>query len=148
MNAEKVSITGLDDLKPLWLPWCVERKHPHRFIRIDHEPERRHEARQLRVQDLAEPAVREALSAYPREDGRSVMQAINAFASLFAGGPGKIVLSEAEAFRLAEGLMLHESCHRACALFEGGVDEFELHPLIHPVFDGWSVYEQHSLRTS
>jgi hypothetical protein len=68
-----------DELAEFWLPWCVHRERPEEYIRIDHEPGRRDEARQLRVADLAEKGVRAGLRAHPRDDGRSVFAAIEEF---------------------------------------------------------------------
>src|SRR6266566_798124 len=58
---EAMKITDRGQVGQLWLPWCVERERPEVPIRIEREPERRHEARQLRADDLIKEAVRVAL---------------------------------------------------------------------------------------
>jgi hypothetical protein len=65
---------------------------------------------------------------------------------MFARFPGRLVVSDAQAFPVPEGLLLHEACHRACALHVGRVAKFELRVLVHPIFGDWKVYEHGRLR--
>lgn len=139
-------VTTRLEVATFWLPWCVERKQPEKPIRIEREPERREHARQLRVADLDEEAVRVALSNYPRDDGRAVLTAIQSFAADFANHEGRIVVDDAQAFPMDEGAMLHEACHRVCAIYESGIEDFAIRVDVHPLLASWDVYDYPALR--
>lgn len=153
----ELRIASRSALGDLWLPWCVERARPDRVLRIDHEPDRVEEARQLRVRNIEEAGSRTALRD---NDGVDTTAAVDDNAATFGrlSGCGVIVLAAApplrtdewpQAFPLDEGPMLHEACHRACALYASGVERFELRALVHPIATvpgDWHLYEHSSLR--
>ena len=141
-----LEVTTRQNLAALWLPWCVERRRPDRPIRIEREPERRKDARQLRVADLSDEAVRAALSDYPRDDGRDVLSAIRDMAADFASVPVGIVIDEAQAFLMDEGPMIFEGSHRTCAVWESGVKDFEIRATVHPLSPPWEMYDCAALR--
>jgi hypothetical protein len=150
-------ITTRSALGELWLPWCVERARPDRVIRIDQEPDCVEEARQLRVRNTEEAGSRTALRD---NDGVDSTTAIEDKAARFrrVAECGLLVRAAApplrpdewpQAFPLDEGPMLHEACHRACALYASGVERFELSALVHPIIavpGNWHLYEHPSLR--
>ena len=137
-----------DELAALWLPWCVRRDRPREVVEIDRRPELRDHAMQLRVSDLADAAVRVAIRAQRREDGQSSLDVIEAFASRFRllAGRGPVVFDAAEVFSLPDGPMLHEGCHRVCALYESSIQAFEIRARVDPVFGPWAIYSQPRLR--
>lgn len=147
-------VTTRQALGELWLPWCVERARPDRVLRIDHEPHRIGEAQQLRVAQVSGEETREALRDNGGTDSTAAIEATAAtFRSLAESGP--LVLAARppldpgdwpQAFPLADGPMLHEACHRACALYVAGVERFELRPLVHALFRGWTIYDDAALR--
>jgi len=141
-----VTITAREDLATLWLPWCVVRRHPDVALRIDHEPHRRHEARQLRVADLDDQRVRCALSTYARPDGTDVLSSILILAANYAAATERVVIQCGEAFNTPEGMMLHEASHRSCAIYESGIDDFELWLAVRDIQPSWRVYADPALR--
>ncbi len=149
-----------DDLAALWLPWCVAREVARedwtQIIRIDEHPMRRDIAIQLRVGDLDDERARAALSRQVvREDGRTsldlVIERADAYAAAAKDGhdvtiPLAGTLDDPAVFVMSEGPMLHEACHRACALYEAQVHSFELQLPVDALFGPWSVYEHATLR--
>jgi hypothetical protein len=133
----ELRINDRERLAELWLPWCVERDAPNRILRIDHEPHRRDETRQLRVRDIDDPAHRTALA---NNGGTDSTAAIHRAAEWFDALAREVTLVLAaapplrpdtwpQAFPLPEGPMLHEACHRACGIYAAAVQEFELRAL-------------------
>jgi hypothetical protein len=137
----------------------VLRGDPRVIVETAHEPIRRGLAMQLRIGDLDDKDVREALATQVvRDDGRTRLDLIARRAASFAakgvaGCPIVIattgdVVSDRAAFELPQGRMLHEGCHRACALYESTVDRFEFCVRIDRLFDGWLVYDDMRLRAA
>lgn len=148
------SITSRDQLAKLWLPWCVERDHPDHIVPIDREPARIPFAKQLRIGTIGEAPHRAALS---NNDGDDTTESVAGRAQGFRAFPerGTIVIGPGpplapddwpRAFALDDGgLMLHEACHRACALYLADVP-FELRVIVHAIFDPWLMYMNTALR--
>jgi hypothetical protein len=139
----------LEELALFWLPWCVDQTRPSEEIRIADEPHRIGEAHQLRVGDLSNAETRAALTAQVRPGGGTSLPFIEEVAATYARAAqfGCLVHPGAKAIWLPEGPMLHEGCHRVCALFESGAADFESVIEVGPPFDSWLIYVQHpSLR--
>ncbi len=64
----------------LWLPWCVDRGRHNAIIKIDQRSDLRERALQLRVGDLADALVRQALGSQRREGARPSLEAIKSLA--------------------------------------------------------------------
>jgi hypothetical protein len=98
-----MNITDRDEVGRLWLPWCVDRDQSEVPIRIERDPDRRHEARQLRVSDLTEVSARVELSNYLRDDGvTSVWSSIEHWAGAYSKMADRPVLDEAKLFETPE----------------------------------------------
>jgi hypothetical protein len=148
-NWLSIRCTSRKELGLFWLPWCVDQARPREIIRIADEPHRAAEARQLRIVDLTNAETRAALTAQARTGGGTSLPFIEQVASTYARAAqfGSLVHPGAQAIWLPEGPMLREGCHRVCALFESGADNFETVIEVGPPFDSWLVYAQHpSLR--
>lgn len=143
----ELRVTAREALEALWLPWCVGRHRRTEIIRIADEPDRRHEAMQLRVGDLADGEIREALATQPFHDTRSLPY-IAALAETFAhlAAVGYVVIPDALIFPTLEGPMLHEASHRSCAIYEAGLQRFEIRAVVHPIAQPWQDYHDSRLR--
>ncbi len=93
-----MNITDRDEVGRLWLPWCLERDRPEVPIRIEREPHRRHEARQLRVSDLTDEHARLGLSNYVRDDSASVWSSIEYWARVFSDAAERVLLDDAKLY--------------------------------------------------
>ena len=148
-------MTDRGALAELCLPWCVSRADRRKIIRIDHEPERRRDAYQLRVGDLDDPAVQAALATQVvRDDGTTSIELIRQRATEFETGQREPVIVPVEGdpespavFCFADAVMLNEACHRACGLYMAGIDTFEIRARIDQAQGGWLIYDEPSLRT-
>lgn len=138
------------ELAAMWLPWCVARVNRTEIIKIDAEPERCHQAMQLRVGDLADDDVRRALTRQVvRNDGRNSIDLIvdrgRGFRALSAARERVTIVpagtvDDPTVFLTAEGPMLHEGCHRLCGLYDAGIEWFELTLRVDPLFGPWLIY--------
>ena len=138
-------ITGRAQLGLLRLPWCVDLETRTEPIRISDERHRIGEALSIRIRDVADDAVRVALSRQAAWGGRALqkIQAIVARAEA-AGRPPEI--QDSMGFRVGSEIVLMESCHRTCALYVLDPRQFELRILV--VDGGWDAYFDDRLAVS
>lgn len=110
-----LSITYLDELGDLWLPWFVRADRPAEVI---HDLDRSL-ARQLRVRDVVDDgAFRPALEEKYEHEGRTWthLERIEDYKRQWEGlnslSPGRFPAS-----RTPDGPVLRDGCHRACAVY-------------------------------
>jgi hypothetical protein len=149
-------MTQRPEIGDMWLPWCVDLENRAAIVRIDAEPERRSQAMQLRVGDLADDDVRRALSIQVvRDDGRSSIDLIaecsERFRGLIASGRSVAMAPVGDVevpavFLTAQGPMLHEACHRVCGLYDARVEVFDLCVRVDELFAPWTIYDDPTLR--
>jgi hypothetical protein len=112
-----VDVQSRDELGTLWLPWFVERDHPDRPVgSLD-----RAGVRQVRVREAIEDAsIRQALSRPdPNDPSQNHIQRIDDYTRggwATADEPG--ISPPVVAYRTAEGPVLTNGCHRACAIYQ------------------------------
>jgi hypothetical protein len=110
-----VSIVDRDELGNLWLPWFVHAENPAQAIQtLD-----RSQARQLRVRDVIDdPVFRPALELEYENGGRRwthlgrIEEIKDQWSEQSSVGQGRF-----PAYRTADGPVLQDGCHRACALY-------------------------------
>jgi hypothetical protein len=121
-----LQITDRATLGAVWLPWYVDRDDPSRVIKTME----RDRARQLRVRDLSEnEGIRQALLADEYEDRRfgrwnhvgRIEQKLVGWRRARSLGQGPV-----PALRTADGPVLQDGCHRACAMYEHGTERLRL----------------------
>lgn len=111
---KNVSITDRDKLGDLWLPWYVRADNSAEPVRdLD-----RTNARQLRVRDVVDDSVlRPALEEIYEDEGRRwthlsrIQSYRDQWCMLTSVSQGRF-----PAFRTADGPVLTDGCHRACAI--------------------------------
>jgi hypothetical protein len=111
-----VSITHLDELGDLWLPWYVRRDDPATPIQdIDAE---RAVARQLRIHDIEDHEIRQALGWEYEHEGRkwTHLSRIEDYRRQWEGLPG-LSPERVPAWHTADGPVLRDGCHRTCAVY-------------------------------
>jgi hypothetical protein len=144
--------TTRNELANLWLPWCVARKE--RSVPIVHLPTDHPSALQLRMTDLDDEATQRALAWQPL-DTETSWQRIARRAHEFrhrassgeplAVGPAPADPTQDPAiYEFDDVRMLHEGCHRVCALYVAGVEPFHLEVRVDPL--GWEAYRNPALR--
>jgi hypothetical protein len=103
-----------EELAALWLPWCVDRSRPTEILRIRDDPDRVEEALQLQVADLADANTRAALARQPHDGGGTSLRFIEELAKTYSSAArcGQILLPQAKALTLSEGVMLRDGSHR------------------------------------
>jgi hypothetical protein len=125
-----ITITTLDELGALWLPWYVRRDDPHQLIYDIH---RDHGVGlSLRVREAIENAVvRQALEEKTAHGDHGPWSHVDGIAwwrsRLEAGEPAGVI----EAWPTPEGLLVEDGSHRSCALYELA-QPFELQVQVSP----------------
>jgi hypothetical protein len=139
------TITDRGRLGELRLPWCVDKDTRTEPIFISDEPDRVGEALSIRVRDVTDARVRLALSRQSAIGGFTLekIEAIVARAQE-VGAPPEI--EDSAAFRVDDGLVLMEGCHRTCALYLIDPPVFTLRVLV--IDGGWGAYLDHRLAVS
>ncbi len=119
-----VSISDLEELGHVWLPWFVRADNPA-------EPVRdlgRSNARQLRVRDVvSDPVFRPALEEEYEDQGRRwthlgrIEEYREQWRNLTSVSQGRF-----PAFRTVDGPVLVDGCHRACAIYALDLPEWRV----------------------
>jgi hypothetical protein len=108
-------------------------------INISAERDRVPEALQLRVRDVVDERVREALRAQESKGEPSLTKIESMLAGAKARGtPPDIPRSTA--FRIGRDLTLMRGCHRTCAIYLLNPPAFELLTIVVPDDEAWSAY--------
>lgn len=138
-------ITDRGDLGRLRLPWCVDKNTRTEPISISDQRGRIGEALSIRVRDVSDPRVREALGRQMARDGFTLAK-IEAIvdAAEDAGRPPSI--PDSAGFLVNDELLLMEGCHRTCAIYL--LEPSDLEVRINVVDIVWPAYFDHRLAVS
>lgn len=138
-------ITDRVELGQLRLPWCVDKSTRTEPISIHDQRDRVDEALSIRVRNISDARVREALGRQVARDGFTFAK-IEAIvdAAEDAGRPPSI--PDSAGFWVNDELLLMEGCHRTCAIYL--LDPPDLEVRINIVDVGWPAYFDHRLAVS
>jgi hypothetical protein len=124
-------------LGALRLPWCVDRATMTEPIQISDERHRIPEAVQLRVQDVGNECVKQALRKQESK-GEPSLTKIEAIMAAGRKTGHMPAIEDSEGFWIEDELSLMEGCHRTCALYLLDPSAIELRTLIRPPV--WDAY--------
>jgi hypothetical protein len=133
-------------LGTLRLPWCVDGETLTEPIRISDEPHRLPEALQLRVRDVEDERVQEALGKQVAPDGDLSINKIEAIVADARKAGHLPTVEDSMAFRIGNDLSLMEGCHRTCAMYLLDLPRFELCTRIDP--NGYPAYFDSRLKVT
>lgn len=138
-------VTDRVELGELRLPWCVDKGTRTEPISISDQRNRVGEALSIRVRDVSDARVREALSRQVARDGFS-LEKIEAIVSSAedAGHPPSI--PDSAGFWVDDELVLMEGCHRTCAIYL--LDPPTMDVRISILDIGWPAYFDRRLTVS
>lgn len=109
-------ITDRVQLGELRLPWCVDKTTRTEPISISAQRDRVGEALSIRVRDVSDAPVREALSRQVARDGCS-LEKIEAIVSSAEDADHPPSIPDSAGFWVDDELVLMEGCHRTCAVY-------------------------------
>jgi hypothetical protein len=109
-------VTDRATLGRLRLPWCVDKSTRTKPISISDQRDRAGEALSIRVRDISDARVREALGRQIARDGFSLEKIEDIVSSAEAAGHLPSIHDSA-GFWVNDELVLMEGCHRTCALY-------------------------------
>jgi hypothetical protein len=139
------TITDRTRLSELRLPWCVDKDTRTEPIFISDERDRVGEALSIRVRDVTDVRVRQALTRQSAVGG-STLQKIDAIVARAQEAEALPEIDDSAAFRVDDELVLMEGCHRTCALYLIDPPVFRLQVLV--VDGGWGAYLDRRLAVS
>lgn len=129
----------------LRLPWCVDQETLSEPIQVSAERHRIPQALQLRVRDVEDERVREALSKQIAKGEPSLVK-IESIVAMAKKARRPPRVEDSEGFWIDGELTLMEGCHRTCATYLLAPSAFELQTLI--ATGVWDAYFDSELRVT